>query len=169
MSKFSDIVGAISDFSIGLKQLTGDRALKFLSNNFIASLVWNPTANRTIRLPDTSGTLVTVGYGSYNPVIVLTANKTLVITEQNVCYLCENTTTINITVPDNATVNFPIGTEFEIIQYATSTVTINAGTNVFIYKGGSATTTGHVIIAENYSVSLKYLGSNEWLITGDVR
>lgn len=56
MSNFLDTLGTIlSEFQIGLPG-AGLRRLKF-RNQFSGNLEWNPTADRTVSLPDKSGTI----------------------------------------------------------------------------------------------------------------
>ncbi|MBW4666448.1 MAG: hypothetical protein KME60_03130 [Cyanomargarita calcarea GSE-NOS-MK-12-04C] len=58
MSKFSDLIGSINNlFQIGIGG-TGARSLRFKNANN-GDLVWTPTANRTLTLPDTTGTIAT--------------------------------------------------------------------------------------------------------------
>jgi hypothetical protein len=57
MPKFSDLLGTVNNtFQIGIAG-AGAKVLRFF-NGFTGSLSWNPTANRTLTLPDKSGTLV---------------------------------------------------------------------------------------------------------------
>jgi hypothetical protein len=58
MSKFSDLIGSINNiFQIGIGG-TGARSLRFQNANR-GDLVWNPTTNRTLTLPDADGAIAT--------------------------------------------------------------------------------------------------------------
>lgn len=71
---------------------------------------------------------------------------------------------INVTVPPNADVAFPIGTVIEVLRYGAGTVTIVAGAGVTIRSRG-----GLLAIGNQYgSVSLRKRAANEWVLNGDL-
>ena len=71
-------------------------------------------------------------------------------------------TTITITVPLDSDVNFPLGSELEIVRYGTAEVSITNAEGVIINS-----LEGSRSIAGQYgTVVLKKMGTNEWLLGG---
>lgn len=97
-------------------------------------------------------------------ITAITANATLASGNAG-CFLQVNSSSaVTITVPTNASVEFAVGTEIEICRYGTGTVTIAGESGVTINSAKSK-----VAIADQYGCAcLKKLGTNEWLLAGDV-
>ena len=91
---------------------------------------------------------------SYTPV-ASDAGKTIV---------CTNATTVTFTIPAEASVNYAVGTIILVVQGGAGDVDID-DTNVTLRKGaGSNATT-----AEQWAkVCLEKIGSDEWLLTGQL-
>lgn len=116
---------------------------KWLRGVFTGSLDWITTANRSIQLPDDSGTiqLQDRAIGALNSGVVLRgyetlatvtlATKTLTLSDAGTVQDCRGTANQVITIPLNSSVSYPIGTRI-IIRRTTSF-------NVFI-AGISGTT-----------------------------
>ena len=72
---------------------------------------------------------------------------------------------VTITIPLNASVAFPAGTEIEICRDTSYTVTVAGVSGVTIKSAGSKTT-----IATQYGCAvLKRLGTDVWLLAGDLK
>ena len=70
----------------------------------------------------------------------------------------------NLTVPTNATIQFPIGTVIEIMQYGAGQTTIVAAGGVTIRSPG-----GKLKIAAQYGgASLRKIATNEWALEGNL-
>lgn len=97
------------------------------------------------------------------------------INEQSTSYtlqLSDNAKLINITdnnpntltVPSNATVNFPIGTQIFIAEYGTGQVTIAPELGVTLRSAN-----GKLKLAAQYSgASIVKIDTNEWYVFGDL-
>ena len=69
-----------------------------------------------------------------------------------------------VTVPTNASVAFPIGTEITIMQYSDGVTTIAAASGVTIVSKDNAR-----IIANRYTgATLVKRGTNEWYLIGNI-
>lgn len=78
--------------------------------------------------------------------------------------LINATTGMTITVPPNATVPFPTGSQVVLYRSAVSGVAITAGSGVTVNAAGSASN-----ISSRYSVaSLLKIGTNDWVLAGDI-
>lgn len=93
---------------------------------------------------------------------VSTTSYTLALSDSG--SLINATTGMTITVPPFSTAAFPIGSQLLIYRSAVSAVAITAGSGVTINAPGSADE-----IANQYSIAtLMKLGTNEWVLGGDI-
>lgn len=90
-------------------------------------------------------------------VVIKTADYTLAMTEYNGVVQMNKATAINLTVPPNGTVAFPIGTEIEVHSIGAGATTIVAGAGVSIN-----TVSGLTSASTNQRGLLRKVGSNLW-------
>ena len=97
-------------------------------------------------------------------IITVSSSRTLALTDAG-CFLNVNSTSnITITIPANASVAFPVGTEMEFCRYNTGTVTFAGASGVTISSANSIKT-----ITPRYGTAgLKKVDSNKWLLTGNL-
>lgn len=70
----------------------------------------------------------------------------------------------NLTVPDNATVAFPVGSQVDICQYGAGQTTIVQGAGVTIVSVSS-----NKKLAARYGTATLYKrATNEWVLTGNL-
>jgi len=102
---------------------------------------------------------------STTPMTVDTSTSyTLVLGDQSNLVACANGSAITLTVPPNADVAFPIGTEIAVVQGAAGQVTITAGAGVGLYAADSELKTRVI-----YSAAYLYKSATDsWLIAGDL-
>jgi hypothetical protein len=171
----------ISDAGITFEGTTADDFETILNGG-------NPTADRTITLPDASGTAITTGNLS---AITSTGTLSALSVTGNVVYhigietfaggnavlaswdgkliVIDSSSPVTIALPDTATLSFPAGTQFTILQKGTGQVTV-AGINA------SATvlaTPGAKLRARYSSCTVTKLTDpsatiQEWALTGDL-
>ena len=97
-------------------------------------------------------------------IIAVSSSKTLALTDAGTFQRCTNSGAITITVPTNASVAFPIGTEIEIYQGGSGTVSFSAASGVTLQCVSST-----LSIADQYtSAALKKLDTNVWALQGNV-
>jgi hypothetical protein len=88
---------------------------------------------------------------------------TLVLTDNSKLITLTNDDAITLTIPTNASVAFPIGTQIDLVQNGAGAVTF-AGAGVTINsKDGNKTTNGQYV-----GVSLIKTDTNTWLLLGDL-
>ena len=96
--------------------------------------------------------------------LAFASSKTVTLSDAGTLQQVNGTSAVTVTIPTNASVAFPIGTEIEILRNGTGDVTIAAASGVTITCSETART-----IADQYtSVVLKKLGTNSWLLQGNV-
>lgn len=101
---------------------------------------------------------------AYRPENLQTASYTLVLGDFGKNIRMNNASANNLTIPLNATVAFPVGTEIDICQYGAGQTTVVATGGVTIRsKSGNLKLTGQ------YSgATLKKIGTDEWMLFGDL-
>lgn len=93
-----------------------------------------------------------------------TASYTLALTDQNKIVEMNVATANNLTVPNNSTVAFPIGTEIAGTQYGAGKTTIVAASGVTLRSSGGLLSIG----AQYAFVSMVKVGTNEWYVAGNL-
>lgn len=90
-----------------------------------------------------------------------TADYTLVLADANTWVRMNKATAVNLTVPPNSSVAFPVGTEVHVSQTGVGQVTIVAGSGVTIR------TPETLKLKKQYAVAvLKQLAADEWILAG---
>ena len=88
---------------------------------------------------------------------------TLVLTDSFKMVTCANAATITVTIPTNASVAFPVGTQIDLVQYGAGKITM-AGSGVTINsKGGLKSTNGQWV-----GISIVKTATDTWLLVGDL-
>jgi hypothetical protein len=104
-----------------------------------------------------------IGYRDI-PQVVFTSNATLALTDAGKHYFSSNSANV-ITVPNNATVSFSIGTAISIVQQGTANLTVTPGSGVTMYLAGNSTSSSRRL--GNYGMAtLMKVGTDTWFING---
>jgi hypothetical protein len=126
--------------------------------------VTNPTAARTITLPDVSGTVITTGnLGS----VLLTpapASGTYPVVLSDAGKMIEMSSGF-FEIPTDASVNFPVGTQITVLQTTSSQITIRATTAGTTTVNG---TPGLKLRTQWSSATLVKRAANLWVAIGDL-
>ena len=104
-----------------------------------------------------------IGYRDI-PQVVFTSNATLALTDAGKHYFSSNSANV-ITVPNNTTVSFSIGTAISIIQQGTANLTVTPDSGVTMYLAGNSTSASRTV--GNYGMAtLMKVGTDTWFING---
>lgn len=95
---------------------------------------------------------------------VQTGDYTLVGGDANISVEINSGSNRTVTVPAEATVNFPVGTIIEVDRIGTGTVTLAAAGGVTIRSAGSLLS----LRAQYSGVTLRKRATDDWLLTGDL-
>ncbi len=87
---------------------------------------------------------------------------TLVATDSGKFVTCSNAGAITVTVPTNATVPFPVGTQVNLVQLGAGQVTI-AGAGVTLRSNGSKLK----LFGQYAAATLVKIGTDEWVLVGN--
>lgn len=97
-------------------------------------------------------------------IVEVTESKTIALTDAGTFQYCTGSTAKTITIPANASVGFPVGTEIEICRYGSGTVTIAGASGVTIVSVDSK-----AAVADQYGCAgLKKIATNVWILAGDL-
>ena len=104
-----------------------------------------------------------IGYRDI-PQVVFTSNATLALSDAGKHYFSSNSANV-ITVPNNATVSFSIGTAISIVQQGTANLTVTPGSGVTMYLAGNSTSASRTV--GNYGMAtLMKVNTDTWFING---
>jgi hypothetical protein len=93
---------------------------------------------------------------------------TLALSDAGKMVTLSNAGAITLTIPDNATVAFPVNTRIDLAQWGAGQVTIS-DTALVAASGALRSSGGKKKIAGQYSgATLWKKGTNEWLLIGDI-
>jgi hypothetical protein len=101
-----------------------------------------------------------------NLIVTVTITKSLDIIDIDSFQNCTNSSAITITIPNDTTVNFPIGAEIVVNRDGTGEVTITGQSPCNLRRAGSASTGSHVIVAQYACALIKKVAANEWRLYG---
>lgn len=106
--------------------------------------------------------------GLVRPIQNLSANYTITIADANSFLVCNSAAAFSITIPTDASVNFPVGTEIDITQDGAGLITINAASGCNVRRIGATAITGHILLGRYAIAMLKKIAANEWRLYGGV-
>ncbi len=88
---------------------------------------------------------------------------TLVLTDSGKMVTLSNASAVTLTIPANASVAFPVGTEIDLLSLGAGIVTVAITSDTLNSKGGKVTLTGQ------YSgATLKKTATTTWVLVGDL-
>lgn len=97
-------------------------------------------------------------------IVNVTANRTLALTDAGKFLKVNSASNLTMTIPTNASVAFPVGTEMEFCRYGTGTLTFTGASGVTIRSLYNSLKAG-----DQYAcVALKKIDTDEWLLTGSL-
>ena len=106
--------------------------------------------------------IVTQPFGTVN------ANYTIGTADANKLIKTTSATAINITLPPNGSVAFPVGQGFDIVQMAAGTVTFGTATAGTAGTVTILSTPSLILRTQNSAARVVKTDTNEWLIMGDM-
>ena len=128
-----------------------------------------PDANFTVARTDAANTFTGVQTLT-SPIITQAINAqtgtayTLVLTDQSKLVTLTNASAIAVTIPTNASVAFPIGTAFTIVNNGTTSITI-VTTSLTVYQAGTTNTGNRTVATKGVATCLK-VDTNTWFVSG---
>ena len=142
-------VGAVLSSATGaLSSSPGTIDYALISNGGSAVPSWQPINDYAFDINLQTGTIYT-----------------LILTDRGKEIQLNNASAIALTIPTNASVNFPVGTQVLLVQYGAGTVTVSPAGGVTLNSISSKTS-----LYEQYSgAALVQQALDEWILIGDIR
>jgi hypothetical protein len=151
-------------------------SFRWTSGAFTGTLSWTPTANRSIALPNDSGTVLLddrpigslnsgVSVRGYRPIVTIgeIASKTLALSDAGtIQYFTSPTLNTQFLIPLNSAVAFPIGTEISFLRGVEfPSVTLAAVSGVLIYRENYALEVFGYLELNSFT-TIRKIGTNTW-------
>ncbi len=168
------IFGAYGDinsghFHTGLVRDATDSKWKLLSNgpepvsNVIdfSGVTYDTLKLGAVEFSD--GTQLKAGVPSITPISQKTAGYTTVLSDRDSLIEINSSSGVTLTIPTNASVAYPVGTSFDILQTGTGQVTIAGDSGVTVNA-----TPGLKLRTQWSSATLFKRGTNTWVVYGDL-
>ena len=105
-----------------------------------------------------------IGYRDI-PQIAFSANANAALSDAGKHYYSTTAGNLALTLPNNTTTAFPVGTAMTVVVQAAGNVLVNAGTGVSLYLGGSSTA-GNRVVGPYGMATLMKVAANVWFING---
>jgi hypothetical protein len=177
-----DLLVGTADDTVA-RQAVGSDGQALLANSGVTNGVsWGapaPAAHNHAASELTSGTLAvarlpvgtttgTVAAGDDSrfaavPATTQASSYTLALADAGTVVESTSASAVNVTVPPNSSVAFPVGTVIELCQYGAGQITIVAGAGVTLRTASSLTTR-----VQYSGASLRKRATNEWVVGGDL-
>lgn len=157
----SNVTGTVAVANGGTGQTTYTNGQLLIGNTTGSTLAKSTlTAGNGIDITNGSGS-ITIDYSGVAPLNTQTSSYALVLTDKSKIVEMNSASAMNLTVPLNSSVAFPIGTQITIAQLGAGAVTVVATGGVTIRTPSS------LILAEQYATALLYKrGTDEWILSG---
>jgi hypothetical protein len=107
---------------------------------------------------------ISIGYLNI-PQVSLAANVTTALTDSGKHYYSTSASNLVLTIANNTSVVWPVGTAISVINRGTGNITVAQGTGVSLYLAGNATA-GNRTVATYGMTTLLNVAANIWMING---
>jgi hypothetical protein len=99
------------------------------------------------------------------PQVTLSANSTAALTDIGKHFYSTTAGNLQVTIPDNANVAFPVGAAISIVVQSGGNVLVVTQPSTTLYLGGNATSGNRVVGSYGMATVLK-VATNTWFISG---
>jgi hypothetical protein len=161
VSAVGNITGGNVLFGSGIVSGTGN-----ITGGNIITTGLTSTANLSVT--GNTATITTANYsiGYLNvPQISLAANTTIALTDSGKHYYSVSASNLALTIANNTSVSWSVGTAITIVNAGTANILINQGTGVSMYQAGNATS-GNRVLATFGMATIMNTAANVWFING---
>jgi hypothetical protein len=128
------------------------------------------TSTANLSVTGNTATITTANYsiGYLNvPQISLAANTTIALTDSGKHYYSVSASNLALTIANNTSVSWPIGTAISIVNRGTANIIIAGGTGVSVYLAGNSSA-GNRFVTTYGMATVMNVAANIWMINGTV-
>jgi hypothetical protein len=137
-----------------------------LNTGGLISATGNITGGNIIAAGNVSGNTAGFAIGYLNiPQVSFAANATIAATDAGKHYYSTSASNLTLTIANNTSVSWPIGTAISIVNANTGNILINQGTGVSLYLAGNATA-GNRVLGTFGMATIMNTAANVWFING---
>ena len=139
--------------------------------NILTGGLISATGNITggnLTIAGNTATITTANYsiGYLNiPQISFSANATAALVDSGKHYYSTTAGNLQLTIPDNANVAFPVGTALSLVVQAAGNVLVVTQAGTTLYLGGNSTAGNRVVSTYGMATIMK-VATNTWFING---
>jgi hypothetical protein len=166
MSATANITGG-NILTAGIMSSTGNG----IHGNILTAGLISATGNITggnLAISGNSATITTANYsiGYLNiPQVSFSANSTIALTDAGKHYYSTSASNLLLTIANNTSVSWTVGTAITIVNRGTANITIAQGTGVSLYLAGNSTSGNRTMTTYGMS-TLMNVAANVWMING---
>jgi hypothetical protein len=142
-----------------------------IHGNILTAGLISATGNITggnLAISGNSATITTANYsiGYLNiPQVSFSANSTIALTDAGKHYYSTSASNLLLTIANNTSVSWTVGTAITIVNRGTANITIAQGTGVSLYLAGNSTSGNRTMTTYGMS-TLMNVAANIWMING---
>jgi hypothetical protein len=97
--------------------------------------------------------------------VLANTNVTIALSDRGKHYYCANSTSMTLTIANNASVAFPIGSTISVISYGTGNVVVTRGSGVSLYLASNNTSSDRTLGTFGMATMIK-VNTDGWYING---
>jgi hypothetical protein len=101
------------------------------------------------------------------PQVSLASNVTAALTDSGKHYYSTSASNLALTIANNTSVVWPVGTAISIVNRGTANITIAPGSGVSLYLAGNSTSANRVVTTYGMATVMN-VAANIWMINGTV-
>jgi hypothetical protein len=107
-----------------------------------------------------------IGYRDI-PQVSLASNVTTALTDAGKHYYSVSASNLSLTIANNTSVAWPVGTAISVINRGTANVTVAPAAGVSLYLAGNSTSANRVVTTYGMATVMN-VAANVWMINGTV-
>jgi hypothetical protein len=150
----------------GVLELVTTNSAEGVKMSGYANVVGNITGGNIITAGNVAGNTAgyAIGYRDI-PQVSFTGNATIATTDAGKHYYSTQSTSYTLTIANNASQGFQVGSAITIVNQGTGNITVAQGSGVTLYIAGNATS-GNRIVSTFGMATLIKVATNTWFISG---
>ena len=166
VSVSANITGGNILFGAGIVSGTGNITGGNVLTGGLISATGNITGGNLIATANIVGNTAgyTIGYLNI-PQVSLAANSTIALTDAGKHYYTTGSSNLALTIANNTSVSWAVGTAITVVNGGTANILINQGTGVSMYLAGNSTAANRVLATYGMATIMN-TAANVWFING---
>jgi hypothetical protein len=134
------------------------------------AIITTLTSTASLSVTGNTATVTSANYsiGYLNiPQVSLSANATTALTDSGKHFYSVSASNLQLTIANNTSVTWPVGTALTIVNRGTANVLVVPGTGVSLFLAGNSTSANRVVTTYGMATVIN-VAANIWMINGTV-